>query len=323
LLGGSLPCLADCPTIWGAHADAIYSSHTCGRAAGRRGRGARPAIRHARSPCRNRPAHCGDAAELNRMDKDLKLLTLARDLRRRKARERRQSFVVEGVRAVTELVHSPLVVRGLLVSPDLAANDRAQSLRIAAAARGIEIAEVTAHDFESAAETESPQGVLAIADIPVRSWESVVIADSMRVLLLDAVQDPGNVGTMLRTAAALGVSATAALPGTVDLWNAKVVRSGMGTHFTHAAFSSTWDELDRWRSSHGVALWGADPQGTPLADAAHPAPSRLALAVGNEGAGLTEECRRRADRLVALPIAHVESLNVAVAASILLYELRA
>ena len=129
--------------------------------------------------------------------------------------------------------------------------------------------------------------MLAIADIPVRSWESVVIADPLRVLLLDAVQDPGNVGTMLRTAAALGVSATVALPGTVDLWNAKVVRSGMGTHFTHAAFASTWDELDQWRSTHGVSLWGADAKGTPLVETGGAVPPRLALAVGNEGSGLT------------------------------------
>lgn len=257
------------------------------------------------------------------MGNDLKLLTLARDLRRRKARERRQSFVVEGVRAVTELVQSPLTVRGLLVSPELAANDRTLTLRSSAAERGIEILEVSGHDFDSAAETESPQGVLAIADIPVQSWESVAMTSSVRVLVLDAVQDPGNVGTMLRTAAALGVSATVALPGTVDLWNAKVVRSGMGTHFTHTAFGSTWDELDQWRSAFGVSLWGAEARGVPLPDLAGVVPDRLALVVGNEGAGLTAEARHRADRLVALPIEHVESLNVAVAASILLYELRA
>ncbi len=253
----------------------------------------------------------------------MKLLTLARDLRRRKARERRQSFIVEGVRAVTELVQSPLIVRGLLVSPALATNDRTLALRGAATTRGVEILEVSEHDFDSAAETESPQGVLAIADIPVQSWESISITAPVRILLLDAVQDPGNVGTMLRTAAALGVSATVALPGTVDLWNAKVVRSGMGSHFTHPAFSSTWDELDQWRSVHGVAIWGAEARGTPLPEIDAAAPERLAIVVGNEGAGLTAEARRRADRLVALPIERVESLNVAVAASILLYELRA
>ena len=89
-------------------------------------------------------------------------------------------------------------------------------------------------DFATAADTETPQGVLAIAAIPARTWEVVPSVDPLRVLVLDAVQDPGNVGTMLRTAAALGVAATVSLAGTVDLWNAKVVRSAMGAHFTHS-----------------------------------------------------------------------------------------
>jgi TrmH family RNA methyltransferase len=147
-------------------------------------------------------------------------------------------------------------------------------------------------------------------------------ADPLRVLVLDAVQDPGNVGTMLRTAAALGVAATVALPGTVDLWNAKVVRSAMGAHFTHPAFATTWQALDTWRQHHHVALWGADARGVALQAKPAGLPSRLALTVGNEGAGLTADARERIERPVALPMADVESLNVAVAAGILLYALR-
>ena len=143
----------------------------------------------------------------------------------------------------------------------------------------------------------------------------------MRALVLDAVQDPGNVGTIVRTAAALGATATVALPGTVDLWNAKVVRSGMGTHFFHPAFHATAESLDAFLASAGVELWCADAKGEAIGARARP--PRLALAVGNEGNGLTPATRARADALVALPIApDVESLNVAVAAGILLHALR-
>jgi RNA methyltransferase, TrmH family len=129
------------------------------------------------------------------------------------------------------------------------------------------------------------------------------------------------VGTIVRTAAALGATATFSLPGTVDLWNAKVVRSGMGAHFHHPCLNGTWDDLEAFRREHSVAVWAADASGESI-EALTP-PSRLALVVGNEGGGLSSLSRTRADRLVALPIAEsTESLNVAVAAGILLYELR-
>ena len=104
--------------------------------------------------------------------------------------------------------------------------------------------EVDERDFESAATTDSPQGILAIAAIPAASVATLAIPPRARLLVLDAVQDPGNAGTMLRTAAALGAAATLAAPGTVDLWNAKVVRSAMGALFHYPALSVTWDALD-------------------------------------------------------------------------------
>jgi TrmH family RNA methyltransferase len=251
----------------------------------------------------------------------LKLLTLARDLRRRRARERQRLFVAEGVRAVAELLDSALTVRGVLVSPTEAAAPRAAALLDAGRQRGVEILEVSDREFASAAETESPQGILALAEIPSGDLGALTLGERGRVVVLDAVQDPGNVGTIVRTAAALGATAVVAMPGTVDLWNAKVVRSAMGALFHRPAYLSTWAELDTFRSAQGVVLWGADAHGEPLNSLAPPA--RLALVVGNEGAGLTEDARARLDRVVALPIdPAVESLNVAVATGILLYQLR-
>jgi TrmH family RNA methyltransferase len=251
----------------------------------------------------------------------LKLLTLARDLRRRKSRERQRLFAAEGVRAVEELLRSPLVIRGALVAPQLAEAPRGAALLAALRDRGGEVLEVPPLDFASAAETESPQGVLAIAEIPSASPESLVLPATARVVVLDGVQDPGNVGTILRTAAALGAGAVLAMPGTVDLWNAKVVRSAMGAHFHMPAVACSWAQLDALRAGSGMLLWGADAGGTPL-DSMSP-PARLALLVGNEGAGLSADGRARADAIAALPIGQlVESLNVAVATGIFLYQLR-
>jgi TrmH family RNA methyltransferase len=250
-----------------------------------------------------------------------KLLTTARDLQRRKARERQQRFVCEGVRATEELVRSPIEIQGVLVAPALVTAARGATLREAIDARGIPVLEVDEREFASAATTDSPQGILAIAAIPELSAGSLELPARARVLVLDAVQDPGNAGTMLRTAAALGASATLTAPGTVDLWNAKVVRSAMGALFHYPALAVSWSELDSLLASNDIPLWGADAAGQPIESIAPPV--SVALAVGNEGAGLSDDARSRCARLVGISLApEIESLNVAVAAGILLHHFR-
>ncbi len=252
----------------------------------------------------------------------VRLLTLARDLRRRRARERHDLFVAEGVRAVEELLGAGLRVRGLLAAPALRDAERGLALLDFARARGIAVQEVDAADFASAASTDAPQGVLAVAEVPRRALADIDVAPGRPLLVLDAVQDPGNVGTMVRTAAAFGAAGVVALPGTVDLWNPKVVRSAMGALFRLPALPAPADALASFLRERDVPLWGADMAGEPLGRSA--APPRVAVAVGNEGAGLTDEVRAMAQRLVSIPIAaDVESLNVAVAAGILLHQLRA
>ena len=251
----------------------------------------------------------------------MKLLTLARDLQRRRARERDALFVCEGVRATEELLKSPLTVKGALVSPALAGAPRGAALRERLDAARVPVLEVSDRDLERAAGPESPQGVLAVAEVPARSLASLALPERARLLVLDGIQDPGNVGALLRTAAALGVHATLAMPGTVDLWNGKVVRSAMGALFHSAALACDWGALDAFLRDRAIPLWGADAQGDALPGVQ--APAALALAMGNEGAGLSAEAVARVARRIAIPIAaEVESLNVAVAAGVLLYQLR-
>jgi TrmH family RNA methyltransferase len=250
----------------------------------------------------------------------LKLLTTARDLKRRKAREKRSLFVAEGIRSVEELLKSKLALEGIIVSPNLAESSRGEALLQELKTRNVEMLDVSEKDFATAADTDSPQGVIAIARVPQQNAESALKGETMRVVVLDGVQDPGNAGTILRTAAALGATATLALPGTVDLWNAKVVRSSMGAQFAHPAFAVSIEELANILRREGIELWAADKGGEPVGATAPP--KKLAIAVGNEGAGLSSAVRALASRTVSLPIARgVESLNVAVATGIILYEL--
>lgn len=249
------------------------------------------------------------------------LLSEARDLKRRKARERQTRFVAEGVRTVEELLRSPIHLVGALVSPALAETPRGSALRETIRASGVPLLEVSERDFASASSTDSPQGILVVADIPQRDVSQLAFGDQPRVLVLDAVQDPGNVGTLVRTAAALGADVTLAMPETVDLWNAKVVRSAMGALFRHSVLACTWQEFDAIRAAHRLSCWAADVSGEPVERVEDS--QSIALVVGNEGAGISSEAQRRADRRIAIPIAaDVESLNVAVAAGILLYQLR-
>ena len=251
----------------------------------------------------------------------MKLLTLARDLRRRKAREKHSLFVAEGVRSVEELLRSHLAVRGVLVAAQLADALRGRALRKTLDESGIEVTEVSEKDFRSAAETESPQGVMAIGEVPERLLDTLDVTGVCRLIVLDAVQDPGNAGTIVRTAAALGATATIALPGTVDLWNPKVIRSSMGAQFQHPAFHAGIDDLLSFLQRKQIELWATDASGSALEKAG--APTRLAIAVGNEGSGLSPAIRAKAQRTISLPIAgNVESLNVAVATGIILYQLR-
>jgi TrmH family RNA methyltransferase len=250
------------------------------------------------------------------------LLTLARDLKRRKARERKGQFVAEGVRTVEELLASTRAVLGALVSPAIHATPRGAALFATLHDRGIDTLEVSERDFESAADTEHPQGVLAIAKAPQWNLEGLDLPDGVvRLLVLDGVQDPGNAGTLVRTGAALGVSAVIALPGTADLWSAKAIRSAVGATFRRPVMHGELAQLRSLLSDAKVELWITAADGEPIDAVA--APARLALVVGNEGAGVSADVRALAKRSVALPMTSgVESLNVAVAAGIALYALR-
>jgi TrmH family RNA methyltransferase len=252
----------------------------------------------------------------------MRLLTVARDLTRRKARERSGLFVAEGVRTVEELLASPLRISGALTCDLIDRTPRGAVLVAALHGRGIDVVRVSEREFLSATDTEQPQGVLAVAEQPVHTLDSAVPdAAPLRLLVLDGIQDPGNVGTLLRTAFALGVNATVALPGTVDPWNAKVVRSAVGMQFRHPTINCTEQELTTFLTARGIVLWGADGAGTPVDRVT--APEKLALVVGNEGAGLKSSVREACADLVALPmVPGAESLNVAVAAGIALFALR-
>jgi RNA methyltransferase, TrmH family len=254
--------------------------------------------------------------------KDGTLLTTIRDLARRRGRERRGLALAEGIRLVEEALAAGTPVRGAAVSPALEGTPRGQALKLALAEQGVRLVEVSLAELDALADTEHPQGVVAVVEPRVWSLADVPTAPGAVVLVLDAVQDPGNVGTMLRTALGLGAAGVVALKGTAELINPKVLRGSMGAAFRLPAVAADAGAFLAWLAEHGVELWIAAADGEPVSgrrERARRPP--LALALGNEGAGVSATIAAAARRRVAIPLAPgVESLNVAVAAGILLHE---
>jgi RNA methyltransferase, TrmH family len=183
--------------------------------------------------------------------------------------------------------------------------------------------EVSDPELEELADTEHPQGIVAV--IEPRRWtlNDIHLVPGTTLLVLDGVQDPGNVGTMLRTAWGLGAVGIVALKGTADLTNPKVIRAGMGASFHLPAVGATPEEFVAWSRLQRAEIWIAEAGDQNAARPAGPSPQRsaIALVVGNEGAGVSPALDAAANRRIGVPLARgVESLNVAVAAGILLYE---
>jgi TrmH family RNA methyltransferase len=247
---------------------------------------------------------------------------LLRSLRQRKTREAEGLFLAEGVRAVEDLAASALPLRFALAASTLGDTPRGRALLDVLAAKGVTIHETSERELAALADTETPQGILAVAAIPSAGLDDLVThAEPAVIVVLDAVQDPGNFGTLARTAEALGAVGLVALQGTVDPWNPKSVRAAMGSTFRLPVVPADWEALSPWLSSRGFATLAAAAGGEPLPDPRR-RPRRVALVLGNEGAGISEDTRARADRVVGIPIrGRAESLNVAAAGAILLYEL--
>jgi RNA methyltransferase, TrmH family len=251
------------------------------------------------------------------------LQTLIRDLHRRRGRERRGLALAEGVRLVEEALATSITVRSAAVSPALEATIRGKALKAALLEKGVRVEEVSDQELDGLTDTEHPQGIVAVIEPKEWSLADIRLLPGVTALVLDGVQDPGNVGTMLRTALGLGAAGLVALKGTADLTNPKVLRGGMGASFRLPAVPATPEELVAWARLQRAQIWVADMTGESPGRLPQRTPQRppILLVVGNEGAGVSPIMDAAADRRIGIGLAPgAESLNVAVAAGILLHE---
>lgn len=232
-----------------------------------------------------------------------------------RSKERREAgaFVVEGVRLVEEAVNSHWKIRFALFDETLSERGRLQVEGLTS--NGVEVEEVSASVMKSLSETETPQGILAVVE-----WTQLPLPKLPTFILIpDQIRDPGNLGTLLRTAAAAGVQAVILPPDTTDAFAPKVVRSGMGAHFRLPILSMGWDELEKMLKVEGVKVFIADMNGRSCWETDLRQP--VALVVGSEAEGASESARKLADGKISIPMAgDVESLNAGVAGSVLMFE---
>ncbi len=238
-------------------------------------------------------------------------------LSRRKERSAQAEFVVEGVRLAEEAFQAGWLPEQVLFAAQL--SERGRTLVEDFSKHGIDVEEISASLMSSLAETETPQGLLAI--FHARQLPLPAALDF--ILIVDAIRDPGNLGTILRSALAAGVQAVILGPGTVDVFSPKVLRAGMGAQFHLPAMQLSWDEIQalcRQAATPLRLLLAEAGQGFSLweADLCQP----LALIVGGEAEGASETARKAADGYLTIPMpGPSESLNAAVAASIILFEI--
>ncbi len=236
-----------------------------------------------------------------------------RALSKRKYRQKNGLFVVEGQRMVEDAIEFGQV--RVIVMSDSYTSAHSDMLQFETSE--IQLLEVPEKLFAALTDTETPQGILAV----VKKKQTEVILNSGNVVIADGIQDPGNMGTLIRTAVASGCCAVMTTEGTVDVYNPKVLRSTMGAIFNIPVIDSwTFAQIMTRLKEQGIKVLVADV-GAEEAYYDVDLTELFALVVGNENQGPREETIAVADKLINIPmIGKIDSLNAAVAGSIVLYE---
>lgn len=231
-----------------------------------------------------------------------------RKLHQRKGRKQTQAFLGEGYHLLEEAWKSSQQIKEIIAEAEAELPEWTS---------GIPVERVSKEVFRRISQTQTPQGIAAVIQM---SKEKEVRGD--RLILLDRIQDPGNLGTIIRTADAAGMDGIVLGKGTADIYNDKVVRATQGSLFHLPFYEADLKEEVALLQQKGYEIWA-----TALEDAMYyydaEVPEKVALILGNEGAGVEPELIGQANKRISIPIyGKAESLNVSIAAGILMYHLR-
>jgi TrmH family RNA methyltransferase len=241
----------------------------------------------------------------------------------RTARHRRDAglFPVEGYREIKRALEGGINIEQVWACPELFLGENEEDLVDEAERRGAEIIEVTREPFEKMSYRDRPEGLLAVCSFYDTSIESIELSDAPLVLVVESIEKPGNLGTMLRAATAAGADAVVVADPTTDVYNPNVVRSSIGTCFLIPLAVASTEETIAWLRSKKLSVVVATPNATTshwdatLADG-------TAIVIGSEQYGLSDRWLSEADTRVVIPMpgGSIDSLNAAASAAILLFE---
>lgn len=244
-----------------------------------------------------------------------------RKLRDRKERTQSGLFYIEGLRIVAEALQQNAAVETVLTAPELLSSEYGAELVNEATARGIPLLEVSPSVFESFSLKEGPQGIAAIVR---QNWQNLEEIGAMRGDLwvaLDAVADPGNLGTILRTADSCGARGVILLDNSTDPYDPTAIRASMGAIFSQRLARASFESFIEWKTRHNIALIGTSDK---AAQDYHyfDYPDTLVLLMGSERMGLHPRAVQACDMLIRIPmLGRSDSLNLAVATGVTLYEI--
>lgn len=241
-----------------------------------------------------------------------------RALRQKKVRTEFGQFLVEGITHVGEAIEAGWDVDTILYAPDLLTSGFAKDLLARAERLKLKLQPVSVSVIESLADKENPQGILAVLKQKKNTFDDV--RSMTRAVALVSPQDPGNLGTILRTMDAVGVDALFILDGGVELYHPTVIRASMGTLFWKPVIQTSFDEFLGWSRKGGYQLIGTSAKADVDYHTLVPNDPWVLL-LGNEQKGLSPQQTAACDVTISLPMrGRVSSLNLSVAAGILLYQ---
>jgi TrmH family RNA methyltransferase len=245
-----------------------------------------------------------------------------RSLRQRKHREAAGLLLVEGIRQVGEAVEAGARIHTLVYAPELLTSVFATSLIEQQASSGLAVLACTAEVFATLSDRENPQGLLAVVYLEQADLEGLNPGNFPWAVALVAPQDPGNVGTILRTLDAVGANGLVLLESSVELGHPSLVRASMGALFWQPVAQASFAQFSRWVRGHGYAVVGTSAHASLDYRAVPPYQLPLVLLMGSEREGLTAEQAGICDLLVSLPMrGKTTSLNLAVATGVMLYSM--